>query len=315
MKIAAAAREWSWALTGRSAAVLPPSWELDFRVLERCTLRWPARYAWPPARIWADPILAGMRSRVRVEHVEIPQPYRGIVSFEWRAGGTTAPVALDYWDHPVVDQRCAERSAVYFKMQHLAEGYGLPNVLPGGFVPARPRGRPELEALLRRTRRERATGRFAFDVYGRFSPTYAVKTRETAVRLLREASDIRYGGGLELVTRDRSLLETARARVCLDLPGNGDFCHRLVEYLAVGACVVAPRHRTVLHVPLEDGVHVAYAQRDLSDLAELCRRYAGDSEERERLAENARDFFDRYLHRDQLGAYYLHELSRRAPPT
>jgi hypothetical protein len=67
----------------------------------------------------------------------------------------------------------------------------------------------------------------------------------------------------------------------------------------------------VLHVPLIDGEHVALAREDLSDLVEVCARYVDADGERERLGRQAREFFDRYLHRDQVAAYYLHTCLER----
>jgi hypothetical protein len=35
------------------------------------------------------------------------------------------------------------------------------------------------------------------------------------------------------------LREIADSRVCIDLPGEGPFTYRLVEYLAIGSCIIA----------------------------------------------------------------------------
>jgi Glycosyl transferases group 1 len=99
------------------------------------------------------------------------------------------------------------------------------------------------------------------------------------------------------------LREIAGSRVCTDLPGEGPFTYRLVEYLAVGSCIVAYPHKARLHVPLRDREHIAYTKEDLSDLVELCDYFLRNPLERHRLAANAQSFFDRYLHRDQLAAY------------
>jgi Glycosyl transferases group 1 len=102
-------------------------------------------------------------------------------------------------------------------------------------------------------------------------------------------------GGGKKVRFDESLREVARSKVCIDLPGNGPFCYRLIDYLAIGSCVVARRHETVLHVPLVDRRDIVYARPDLSDLAELCEYYVKHDAEREEIARNSRKFFDRYL--------------------
>jgi hypothetical protein len=304
------AQEWAWA--AGSPPVAPPelSWPLDPSRLSRCVLRWPRRYAWGPARIWADPLLEGLRRHVRVEHADIAQPYDGIVRFDWVSDRVAHPVALDYWDYPEVNDACAAGTGLYFKMQYREEGYERERVLPGGFVPARPRGRPGFYRLLGKLREERGRGSYECDVYGRFSLAYATETRREVHEALSACDGLTYVGSLEVVGYGRFLREAAHARVCLDLPGNGDLCHRLVEYLGIGACVVSLRHGTRLHVPLSDGAEIAYAG-DVAELVELCRRYAGDDGAREAMATRARAYFDRYLHRDQLAAYYLHELTTR----
>ena len=82
--------------------------------------------------------------------------------------------------------------------------------------------------------------------------------------------------------------------------------------MAVGACVIAARHRTALHVPLVDGQHIVYVKDDLSDLVDLCRFYLENDDAREALCHNSRSYFDKYLHRDQLAAYYLHSCLKLA---
>src|SRR5262249_18290776 len=126
-----------------------------------------------------------------------------------------------------------------------------------------------------------------------------------AVQLLSNQSSFHYEGGLSKVRYSRFLREVARSKICIDLPGNGDFCFRLIDYLAVGTCVIGPRHRTLLHVPLVDRKHIVYTQDDLSDLIELCMFYLKNDEARENICQNSRLFFDQYLQRDQLAAYYL----------
>lgn len=119
----------------------------------------------------------------------------------------------------------------------------------------------------------------------------------------------KYPGGPEKVPYRSYLFEVAQAKVCVDMPGAGDLTTRLVDYLAVGACIVRPAPSVRLPVKLVDGEHIVYCARDLSDLGDVCARLVGDDDERERIARNARDFFDRNLHRDRLGAYYVREIA------
>ena len=98
------------------------------------------------------------------------------------------------------------------------------------------------------------------------------------------------------------------SRVCLDLPGRGEHCYRLIEYLAVGACVIGPELGTEMHVPLEAGLHLVRVSRSLEGLVDECARLLGDVNLRRSIGRAAEDYFDRYLALEQLGAYYLDTL-------
>ncbi len=286
-----------------------PTWPLDPALARRVVVRWPEVYHHYEAWKWAGPVLAGLRRLVRVELAPVPQSSDGVVAFEVAVGGKSCPAALDYWDYADrIEGGILGRVACYFKMQHARAGYGSDKVVPGGYVTASQavyRYLPYLRAL-----RDRRTA--AYEVYGRFGTRFAQAVREKAVRLLSHQGAFAYEGGLRMVRYSRYLRQVARAKVCIDLPGNGDFCYRLVDYLAVGSCVIGPRHGTSLPAPLVDREHVVYAKDDLSDLVPLCEHYLRHPDERERIARNARDYFDRHLHRRQLAGFYLHECLRRA---
>jgi hypothetical protein len=113
------------------------------------------------------------------------------------------------------------------------------------------------------------------------------------------------------VRYSRFLREAVRSKICIDVPGNADVCCRLVDYLAIGACVIGFKPRTEFHVPLVDGKHIVFAKPDLSDLTNLCEQFLHNIEQREQIANNARNFFDQYLHRDQIAAYYLSQYFER----
>ena len=285
-------------------AATPPMnerWLVTDEELDDVIIRWPATYQWPTARIWVEPLLSGFKSRARIEFVDLPQPYRGTVIFQFAVNGESHDIAIDYSDYAEVNQESAARCDVYFKMQHLREGYGLPNVLPGGYVA----GARKLYLHLNRLRRLRDTQNFEFEVYGRFSTEFAGDTRKRAVEMLTEQQQFRFEGGLKKVSYLNFLKEIARAKICIDLPGEGDLCFRLINYLAVGACVIGPRPRTILHGALIDGVHVAYCKSDFSDLVEVCGHYLENESAREEMCRNSRRFFDDNLHPENLTAYYL----------
>jgi len=277
------------------------AWRVEPEELREVSIRWPSAYQWPTARLWVDTLLYGLRKRVRVEFDALPQPYRGTVLFQFVSRGKAHDVAVDYSDYAEVNEESAARCAAYFKMQHLREGYGRDSVLPGGYVC----DSRKIYLHLARLRRLRDRRLFDFDVYGRFGTEFARETRRRAVEMLRAQDSFRFEGGLKKVKYLEFLKEVARSRVCVDLPGEGDFCFRLINYLAVGACVVGPRPRTVLNAPLVDRVHVAHVADDLSDLVEVCRFYVENEEAREEMCRASRRFFEQHLHADNLTAYYL----------
>ena len=284
----------------------PPSvtngkWSVAPEELRDVSIRWPETYQWPTARLWVDQLLYGFKQRVRLKSAPLPQPYKGTVLFQLVVENRTHDVAVDYSDYAEINKESATRCPVYFKMQHLRAGYGRENVLPGGYV-TDSRG---IYLNLQRLRRIRDRREFAFDVYGRFSTEFAGETRRRAVEILRAQEQFKFEGGMTKVSHANFLNEVARARICIDLPGQGDFCFRLINYFAVGACVVAARHGNILNAPLVDRVHIAYARDDFSDLVELCKFYLENDEAREAMCVKSRQFFEENLHRVNLTSYYL----------
>ena len=304
-----------WSLRRDSAAPVPLSWPLDAERLAAVTARWPTSYlsrsaGLQPAReSRMARRLAGLRHAmsglVRTERADIKQPYASVVLIEVQVDGATYEVAIDQSPYMEIDEECAHRCLIYFKRHHCVEGYSQPNVVPGGFEALKQASLHRNLAQLRRLKRER------YDVYARFSPQFSPDVRGPALRRLAEQNLFAFEGGTGLTMYTHYLRDIAGSRVCIDLPGEGPFTYRLVEYLAVGSCVVGYPHKAKLHVPLVDREHIAFTKEDLSDLVELCDHYLSNPGERERLATNARDYFDRYLHRDQLAAYHLHSILER----
>ena len=81
--------------------------------------------------------------------------------------------------------------------------------------------------------------------------------------------------------------------------------------MAVGTFIVAYPHGTDLQVPIEEGKHLVYCKPDYSDLVDICQYYLEHEEEREQIAKNSREFFDQYLHKDNLTRYYLRSMLDR----
>lgn len=277
------------------------SWPARFERLHGAAINWPNQYRWPPQWAWLDPIRIGLSEFVPVERVPLAQPSSPVVVFEFLLGTESHHVAVDYSDNVDIDEDLARSVPAYFKMQYLTRGYGISSVIPGGYPPS-----PRLYALLGGARRLTARPPRRV-VYGRFSPRSEVRRR--AIDLLQAQKRFTFDGGFALRRYGRHLADSARSAVCLDTPGFGPLCFRLVDYLAVGCCVVSPSDEVSLHVPLRNGIHLTYVEHDLANLVDVCDELLNDPARRSRLA--AADFFDRYLESRQLAAYYLSEILTR----
>jgi Glycosyl transferases group 1 len=306
----------AWTLDPRREAPVALSWPLDSERLARVAVTWPATYHSGSAGLQpeADSRMArrlaslrtAMAGMVRSATAELPQPVPSVVLLRVTIDGTPHVVAIDQSPYLGIDEACADRCLLYFKRHFRTEGYTPANVVPGGFAPL------DHEALHRHLPRLRRPRPLVHDVYGRFSPKFSPLVRGRVLELLSAQDRFGFEGGPGLTMYTEYLRDVSRSRVCIDVPGEGPLSYRLVEYLAVGAAIVAYPHHARLHVPLVDGEHVVYTKEDLSDLVELCARYVEDPAARERLVRGSRSYFDRYLHRDQLAAYHLDALLRAA---
>jgi hypothetical protein len=282
------------------------TWPLTEAERERVVIDWPSRYDWPWAGIIVGTLRNALRRRVRVRKASTPQTWKHVVMLECRIGGRAASVAIDYNDLPDIDAAALERAELYFKLEHARGGYADPKIVPGGYTTT---GIDYYRYYL--PYRARYNHDRRIDVVGRFGYRFNGEQRRKAVAMLSAATDLHYVGNAGKVRYSAFLREAAAAKMCIDLPGNGSFTHRIAEFLGIGTCMVSVRHATVLHQPLEAGVHYVEVAPDLEDLVERCRYYAAHDAEREAIAAAARDYFDRYLHCDQLAGYYLRTILDR----
>lgn len=285
-----------------------PIWSTDRSFICKLNISWPRRYEWAAAGDWVDMIRDNFRRMVSLTLTDdIPQPYQGTVVFEASIDSQRKQIAIGYSDFLPIDADCERTVDLYFKMQFDSNGYESERVVPGGYVAD---GR-RLYFDLKKLRKVRSSHNFDRDVFGRFSLDYSPEIRSQAHRLLVDQDLFDYGGALQKVSYREFLNEIARSKVCVDLPGLGPLCFRLINYLAIGSCVVAYPHRALLHIPLVDREHIVYCKEDMSDLVELCSYYSQNNTERERIATNARAFFDQNLHISNLSRYYLHTIIQK----
>jgi hypothetical protein len=300
-------KELRWSLGSEYPSPAPPAFAVDSAALAKFVIHWPQTYEWKTAGNFLDDLRRGLSRLVRVQEASIPQS-SGTVVIRVVYDATPHDVVVDYSDYvDRIDTRLLDRCSLYFKMQYRRQGYDASDkILPGGYV----NGHTEIYKYIPFARAD--AGRPSlFDVYGRFGLEFAREIRIRAVRILNEQREFKFEGGLKKVRYSRSLQDAARSKICIDLPGNGPFCFRLMDYFAVGACVIGAPHEAILPEPLEDRKHIVYTRPDLSDLVPLCLYYLSNDEAREAIRRASQQYFDQYVHRDQLAQYYLHHIQKR----
>jgi hypothetical protein len=245
-----------------------------------------------------------------LRRTSISQNHRGVVMLAVRVDGRPTRVALDYADdHHFVNTSALEESDLYFKMQYRHTGYDDARIVRGGYTVT---GRDFYRYML--SYRRLGAGRRRISVYGRFGYQFQGEFRRQAVHLLESAEGVGFVGGGQKVRYSRFLREPGKACLALHMPGNGVFTHRVAEFLGLGTCMLSVRFATDLHVPLEPGVHYVDFAEDLGDLVDKARYYLHHDGERERIASAGAEFFDRYLHCEQLVGYYIAKILDRLSP-
>ncbi|RMF62357.1 MAG: glycosyltransferase family 1 protein [Cyanobacteria bacterium J069] len=270
---------------------------------KRIRLFWPSEYPWPLTHKWVFPLLSEFQRNFSVSFKSMPA-YENAIFIEVEVDGKIYPIAIDAFDKVEINEYCAAQVMVYFKMQYSTEHYSANNVVPGGFIPAY----SNIYLYLEQARSLRDQKAYLYDAYGRFGGRFAKDIRGQAVEKLSTQTNFLYQGGIGRVSYKDSLFEVARSKVCVDLPGYGPLCFRLIDYLAVGACIIAYPHKARLPVPLTPGENIIYCKEDLSDLNDLCEFYINNSKEREAIAQSARAYFDAHLSRPRLASYYINTI-------
>jgi hypothetical protein len=276
---------------------------------EQMRICWPQNInpRWPNLDAFARLIRTGIAAHLPMESAALTQPEGNVFLFQVLDGRTRLSVVVDTDDRMLLNDS-SRYADVYFKLQYRRGGYGSDHIQPGGYFCPQ-------AALYRyrwrwRERRDRTAP--THDVYGRFGVRHdQLGVRSRAVSLLQTQDRFDFHGGLSPVWWGEYMDEMCRARVCVDLPGRGELCYRLIEYLAVGACVIGPELEAELPVPLDSGLQPVRVSRNLDGLVEGCERLLVDEDRRNAVGLAAQEYFDRYLALEQLGAYYLDTLWRK----
>jgi hypothetical protein len=300
------AREALWSVQRRQQPPQPATWPADRALADELKIVWIDRYDWPSAAAWLEPLRLGLNRLVNVRRAPTAH-VRNAVTFLVEHRNNTLAVAVEYGDSTAIDPELIAQHDLIFKMQYATGGYGTERVVPGGYVP----NSMSLYRYLPHLRHLKEASTPTADVFGRFSGEKSGALRRRAVEILRSQQEVRFRGGLTPVRYVAGLAEAARSTVCLDLPGFGPLCFRLVDYFGIGSCVVGPPHGVDLHVPLEDGRDIVYCAPDLSDLVETAAKLVRDPTKASKVAKSARLYFDRYLDYRQLGGYYLATIAAR----
>ena len=274
------------------------------------SITWPRAYSWAPFAIWLDYVRNGLAGRVSISPAaELRAPIRDCEVIEVTHKGKTYPIIIDCGDTSAIDPSLPGSVFLYFKMQYSSKGYPWGNVLPGGYTPAGSNGLFKVLPALRRIRDAR---KFEHEVHGRFGAAFGFDRRKPYLESLSNDPRFRFTGGFAMLRPSAFLTEVARSRVLIDLPGQGDFCFRLMDYMAIGSCIVAARHGNRLPVDLVDGRDLLFVD-DARQAADVCVQLLAKPDRVEELASNSRAYFDRHLARAALADYYLDAIQARLP--
>jgi hypothetical protein len=304
---AALGQQLGWELRWRASRRAPVelTWPVPDHIASRLTLLWPRRYSWSNAPRWVEPIRQGIAQHIAVRTAEIPQEPGNIVHVLLTDGDSSLKVGIDY-DDPSDLHGSASSLDLYFKLQYRRGGYDYSHVVPGGYVS----GKTAVYKHVDRWREWRENQQDQFEVLGRFGLYPEADIRRGILQRMNEQRRFSFEGGATRTTSWEHMQDLCRSKVCLDAPGRGDLCFRLVECLSIGACIVGPLLENELHVPLQEGIHFVRVNRDLSDLVETCEVLLESPGKRAKLTTAAMDYFDRYLRLEQIGGYYIDQCVR-----
>jgi glycosyltransferase involved in cell wall biosynthesis len=215
-----------------------------------------------------------------------PYDIRGEL-FEVAVNGHVIRCAYDYSDYPVISTKIMNEVDLYFKCTAPHESLPSKVIRIGYFS--------KNATLLSKARLRMFTNSLKkdIDVYGRFgSWTDSQRFRQIILNSLRESS-LNFIGGFGVRIYPSYLKELMRAKIALDVPGQGPISHRLTEAMALGALVVSTKPACVFPEEIIDGTHYVAIKSDGRDVVEICAAFLEDEHRRQTIANEAMRFFDR----------------------
>lgn len=231
-----------------------------------------------------------------------------ITVFDIEINGKKQRIFYDWCDFMVDHQdRAKEHNALYFKIQ------AYKNITPIGQVVTMMEYLNDLEKL----RKIKDYNRYPYDVVGIFSSRRG-KNGERRIKSCQIVKEIPHCKSLvgmqrrspiheipkELLTPKIKysdyLVKSAQTKLSLVWAGVGEyncaFSWRLTECLGIGNAIITHKHNAIYpnHEYFENNC-VIIVNPDLSDLQEKIEYYMEHDEEREQIAKNGREYYEKYL--------------------
>lgn len=179
--------------------------------------------------------------------------------------------------------------------------------------------------LLSKLRAVKDKMQYKYDVVGLFKATSAIKQqmrlRYRAVELSLKQSWknlVSFIPGKRSVKKEMNphgklpfkeyWLAQSQSKICLSMQGAGYHCFRDTEVLGIGACLLVVKSDKFPRIGNSENCYIE-VKEDLSDLVDVVNYYLKHNEEREKIASNGRDYFDRYLTPKATVGHLLKEVS------
>jgi len=229
-----------------------------------------------------------------------------VAAIDIKINGKATRIWYDWSDFETAHKELMRSGDLYFKMQYSLDYIEDRSIYPTGICVI-PIDQLQRIMTLRFLKDKRD---YKYDLLGMFRTTN-YDLRRKAVEIIRARNDWKSLSGLKWTTERpevprelqveplpyfEHLEAQCRSKICLSFPGVGTrfgFNGRFAELTAMGCCVMMPRPEFDMFGTLFKSAIII--ERDLSDLEEKVDYYLKHDEEREEIAHNGLEIFDRWL--------------------